>query len=440
MSTTQSLATQTTTAVSKAHGAVDTLRALLDRSKAQLALALPKHLTVERLIRVAITAVQKTPALLECDPLSIVGSLMTAAQLGLEPDGILGLAYMVPFYNNKTRQKEAQLQIGYKGFLALARRSGVVSSIYSEIVYTKDVFKVTLGTDHKLIHEPMLDMDDRGPIRGAYAVIFFKDGTHDFEYMSAREIEKIRDNSPGVIAARKFNRDTPWDSHPEEMFRKTPIRRLAKRMPLSVEDNSLAKAAMLDEYADTGISQGAAAEIHGADAPAIEAAADERVVSPVAQSKVDSLKAEIAAKRTTSQGTEPPPAQEPTPASANGPTVTGKLADVTQAKSTKGSSYLKLSIEGRKGTLFVWDAKLHGFLLSAKGQEVVLITKTDTTNGKSYEAVVDVRRVGDQEFEDGLPVIRRDTAHGDPLPVIDAESEPGGLPLDDDGWGVPGRE
>src|SRR5262249_8718109 len=99
----------TQTAITVQQQKVQSLRLLLDKSKDQIKLALPKHLTAERLLRVALTAVQRTPALLECDQLSIVGSVVQAAQLGLEPDGILGLAYLVPYFNKKTGRKECQL-------------------------------------------------------------------------------------------------------------------------------------------------------------------------------------------------------------------------------------------------------------------------------------------------------------------------------------------
>ena len=105
-------------------------------------MALPQHMTADRMTRIAITAVQKQPKLLECTALSIVGCVIEASQLGLYPDGILGDAYLVPFWNGKTRQLEAQLQPGYRGLINLARRSGQVPAIYSEPVYACDKFAV----------------------------------------------------------------------------------------------------------------------------------------------------------------------------------------------------------------------------------------------------------------------------------------------------------
>ena len=160
---------------------IQQLRLLLERSKDQLAMALPQHMTADRMTRIAITAVQKQPKLLECTALSIVGCVIEASQLGLYPDGILGDAYLVPFWNGKTRQLEAQLQPGYRGLINLARRSGQVSAIYSEPVYACDKFAVELGTEHTIIHVPNYDDAQRGiekdelgvpvGLRGVYAVV-----------------------------------------------------------------------------------------------------------------------------------------------------------------------------------------------------------------------------------------------------------------------------
>jgi recombination protein RecT len=226
-----------------------TLRTMLDKSKEQIAQALPKHLTAERMMRVAITAVQKQPKLLECSPLSIVGSIIEASQLGLEPDGILGQAYLVPFWNGKTRQMEAQLQPGYRGLIALARRSNEISTLFSELVFAKDKFKVVKGDSPKLIHEPNYDSEDRGELRGAYAVVLYKDGGKDFEYMPMPELNKIRAGSKAKD--KEGNEYGPWATHPEQMYLKCPIRRLAKRLPLSPE---FQRAAVLDEYVDAGVA------------------------------------------------------------------------------------------------------------------------------------------------------------------------------------------
>jgi recombination protein RecT len=239
---------------------INTLRGLLEKSKEQIALALPRHLTPERMIRVALTAVQRTPKLQECDALSVVGAVVQASQLGLEPDGILGQAYLVPYWNGTTRRMEAQLQPGYKGLIALARRSGEVSTLFSELVYERDRFKVVKGDSPRLIHEPDYRSEDRGELMGAYAVVVFKDGGKDFEYMPMHELNKIRASSKAKD--KQGNEYGPWVTHPEEMYRKCPIRRLAKRLPLSPE---FQRAAAQDEYVDAGVAPSAAEEVENSE-------------------------------------------------------------------------------------------------------------------------------------------------------------------------------
>lgn len=224
--------------------AIGMLKGLLDKAMPQIRLALPKHMTAERMLRVALTAAQRNPDLLKCDQLSFVGSVVQASQLGLEPDGILGHAYLVPFNNSQTGRKEVQLIAGYKGLIDLARRSGHVTSISAHVVYEKDEFTFVYGIDEKLHHVPHMK-GDRGEPVAVYAVAKMKDGGYAFDVMSKAEVEKIR-------ASSKQANKGPWKDHWGEMARKTAIRRLVKYLPLSPE---LQKAVSLDELADAGVPQ-----------------------------------------------------------------------------------------------------------------------------------------------------------------------------------------
>jgi recombination protein RecT len=221
------------------------LRNLLERSKEQIALALPKHLTPERMIRVALTAVQRSPKLLECDPLSVLGCVIQASELGLELSGPLGQAYMVPYWNSKTRRYEAQFQAGYKGLIQLAHRSGEVIHFSAHCVHANDHFSYAFGTSPFLKHVPAVR--DRGPIQYVYAVIRTKGGGSDFEVMSSEDVEDHRKRF-----SKQKTEGGPWDTSWEEMAKKTVLRRLAKRAPVSVECQ---KAAAIDEYAEAGILQ-----------------------------------------------------------------------------------------------------------------------------------------------------------------------------------------
>ena len=122
------------------HNPYKTIQDLLKRMEPQIRKALPKHLEPERLARIALTEIRKNPKLLECSRESLLGAVMTAAQLGLEP-GVLGHAYLIPYWNNKTKSYEVQFQIGYKGLLDVVRRSGEITSISAHCVYENDEFE-----------------------------------------------------------------------------------------------------------------------------------------------------------------------------------------------------------------------------------------------------------------------------------------------------------
>lgn len=207
----------------------------------QMAMALPKHLTPDRLARLALTEFRKTPALQKCTPQSIVASAMQAAQLGLEFGGVLGQCYMVPY------KEEATLIIGYRGYIELIRRSGLVINIQATAVYANDVFEYEQGLEPKLRHVPA--KTNRGEITHFYSVAWFKDGTKSFIVMSREEVEKIRDGSNGYQMSKRFNKPSPWDTHFEPMGQKTAIRRHQKTLPVSVE---IRAAFDRDEQRETG--------------------------------------------------------------------------------------------------------------------------------------------------------------------------------------------
>ncbi len=210
---------------------------------AQLSVALPKAMTPERLVRVVTTECRKTPALLNCNPESFLGAVLQCAQLGLEPGGALGHCYLLPFGNGKSKdgRPNAQLIIGYRGMIDLARRSGQIVSICAYTVHEKDHFVWRLGLDPDIEHVPSPEAD-RGPMTYVYAVAKLKGGGVQFEVMSRAEVEKVRKQS-------KAGSSGPWVTHFDEMAKKTVIRRLFKYLPVSIE---AARAVEVDERADRG--------------------------------------------------------------------------------------------------------------------------------------------------------------------------------------------
>jgi recombination protein RecT len=221
------------------------VRTLLEKSKAQIALALPKHMNAERMMRIALTSVQRTPKLLECEPISLIGAVIQASQLGLEPDGVLGQAYLIPYYNGRKKVNEVQFQPGYKGLLALARRSGEIGAVDTRVVCEKDQFSYAFGLEPKLFHIPAA-LEDRGPCTYVYAVVRLKDGSSQFDVMSRGEIEAHRKHYS------RASEDGPWQTAWDEMAKKTVLKRVLKLAPASVE---LQKAIALDEHAEAGLPQ-----------------------------------------------------------------------------------------------------------------------------------------------------------------------------------------
>lgn len=240
-----------------------------DAVKTQIALALPQHLKPERMIRMALTTVRRTPKLLDCDPWSLVACIVQASELGLELSGPLGQAFMIP-RKNKGRM-EACFQIGYRGFLRLAHNTGQVAFFNARAVHEGDFFKYALGTEQTIQHLP-------GANRGAkithfYAVLKQKDGAADCEIWTGADMERHRDRyrSDKFLKDRDKGYMGPWDTDFEAMGNKTMIRELAKRAPLSAELMSLAAR---DEYQEPSLAApNSPAEFMEAPAPPSQAEA-----------------------------------------------------------------------------------------------------------------------------------------------------------------------
>ena len=232
------------------------IAALLQERKSEIAKMLPAHLSPDRLLKVATIAATTTPALLECEIPSLITAVGQCALFGLEPNTILGHAYLIPFNKNErdkngqwNRRKLVQVVIGYKGLIDMARRSGQIVSIAAHEVCENDEFEYSYGLDETLKHRPA--DSNRGRVTHFYAYAKLKDGGQSFEVMSLDQINDIRDAS----AKRNGAKDIagPWKDHFIEMGRKTVIRRLAKYLPLSVE---FQRATALDEAGDSGAEVG----------------------------------------------------------------------------------------------------------------------------------------------------------------------------------------
>ena len=208
----------------------------------QFARAMPKHLSADKLARLALTALRTTPKLGECTPGSFFGALMQCAGLGLEPN-LIGHAYLVPYRDRKSGQYVCQFIPGYRGLLDLVRRSGeVIGSPRAEIVYENDVFKIERGMERdEFVHVPYylredVKFEDGGAIRGAYLHVRYKAGGADVFYMPIDKIEKRR----GRSAAKDSG---PWQTDYEAMVLKTVVRAHFSWLPVSIEVASKLMAA-----------------------------------------------------------------------------------------------------------------------------------------------------------------------------------------------------
>jgi recombination protein RecT len=242
------------TTIKTKSAAAPTVRDTLSRMEGEFARALPKHIPVERFLRLAFTELSKTPRLTQCTTPSLLGALMSAAQLGLEP-GPLGHFYLTPRSLKGTYQVVPI--IGYKGMVELARRSGQLSSIEARPVKANDLFEFEYGLTERLVHRPLMD-GDRGETVAFYGVAKFKDGGHVFEVMSRADVDERRDRG----AAGKSG---PWATDYDAMGSKTVIRALQRWLPQSPE---MALALAVDEQPQTWAPGMPVAQVH--DDPAVD--------------------------------------------------------------------------------------------------------------------------------------------------------------------------
>ena len=196
---------------------------LSDGAKKQFAAALPKHLSPDRFIRIALTAVTKNPKIAECTRESLFSCLLDLSQLGLEPDG--RRAHLIPYGNKCT------LIVDYKGLVELVINTGQVSNVHADVVCMDDSFVYNKGT----IETHSIDFKrPRGDMYAVYCVISFKDGTTKTEVMQKDDVDAIRKRS-------KASSSGPWVTDYNEMAKKTVFRRASKWVKLSPSRGTLSK-------------------------------------------------------------------------------------------------------------------------------------------------------------------------------------------------------
>ena len=236
---------KTTGEITARQGKPKTLNDYIKLMEPEIKKALPSIITPERFTRMTLTAVRSTPGLAACEPKSFLAAMMSAAQLGLEPNTPLGQAYLIPFKNNKKGITEVQFQIGYKGLIDLAYRSGEVEVVQAQCVYEHDKFECEYGIEPKLRHVPA--DGERGKLIKIYAMFRTKSGGYGFEVMSIKDIEDH---------AKKYSKSynsssSPWKSNFEEMAKKTVLKRVLKYAPLK---SDFVRSVVQDETVKTELS------------------------------------------------------------------------------------------------------------------------------------------------------------------------------------------
>lgn len=218
----------------KAARPAEGIGAYLDKAWPRIEAVMPRHMSGERLYQLALSAVNTTPKLAECDPATVLSCVMKCSALGLEPSAVdgLGRAYILPYRNKDKRtggwRMEATFILGYKGMLDLARRSGKVRDISARAVYEGDEFEFSFGLDERLSHRP--GSGERRPetLTHVYCICHFADGGHYMDVMTKTEVDAVRKRSKAADSG-------PWVTDYEAMAKKTVIRRAFPYLPVSVE-------------------------------------------------------------------------------------------------------------------------------------------------------------------------------------------------------------
>lgn len=221
-----------------------TMQQYIQSMQGEIKKALPSVLTPERFTRMVLSALSTNPKLGACTPNSFLGAMMSAAQLGLEPNTPLGQAYLIPYKNKGV--DEVQFQLGYKGLIDLAYRSGEIEVVQAHVVYENDVFECAYGLEPKLVHQPA--DRDRGEAIKVYAVFKTKSGGYGFEVMS---MDDVRRHAEKYSQAYKTG-FSPWKTSFEEMAKKTVLKRVLKYAPLK---SDFVRAVTSDETIKSKLSE-----------------------------------------------------------------------------------------------------------------------------------------------------------------------------------------
>lgn len=221
----------------------NTMISILDSAvmKEQFKKALPKYMTTDRFVRMAITAINSNPLIAEGSQSSVFAAMMNSAQLGLEFNTPLGEAYLIPYENKKKGIVEINFQVGYQGLLKLAYNTGQFKRITAREVKANEEFEINYGTG-EISHKPCLT-GEGGDVIGYYAIYQTKDGGQDVFYMSKEDARAY--GLRYSIPFSQFNKG-PWVDNFDAMAKKSALIQVLKYAPRATESDKLIQATSVD--------------------------------------------------------------------------------------------------------------------------------------------------------------------------------------------------
>lgn len=220
------------------------MKQIMIKMKNDIESRLLSNVDFDKFLNKAINVFNSNENFKSCEIMTFINAMVECASLNLEPNSVLGQAYLVPVKFGEDCKVE--FQIGYKGMIELAYRSGKVKSLYANEVKANDEFYIDYGLEQKLVHRPCL-IGDRGEVIGYYAVYHLDSMGSSFVFMTRDEVlnhSKKYSTSLGIDL---------WESEFDAMAKKTVIKKLLKYAPLSID---LQKSVLLDESIKTNLQGG----------------------------------------------------------------------------------------------------------------------------------------------------------------------------------------
>jgi recombination protein RecT len=214
----------------------------LEKHQRDFAMVAPSHIKPERIIRLALSVVRKDPKLLNCSLQSVIGGLMQAASLGLEVNSPLEQAYLIPFSSKKSSTPEAEFIIGYKGYIDLFYRSGIVDTVFAQPVFELDDFSFEYGTSEYIKHRPNGVPSERGKVIKFYSYARIRGAAYRFIVLDVAEVNQIRDEYSASYKNDPTNQNIPWNRNYLSMGCKTAVRSLEPFLPRSSEISRAVRA------------------------------------------------------------------------------------------------------------------------------------------------------------------------------------------------------